>query len=140
MFLPFFITWDLIWHLDSNKFALFLLISNEICQDNPILITYSIMLQFWKKKLLELLKITILGPYLGNNWASMGQTQNQGHIFYGNNKKRSQAFKNFYFIKISYVLTELWIIFYFGWCFVNKKGHSQQIPLCKNQIQFFCSK
>ena len=35
-----------------------------------------------KKKTDKLLKIAILGPYLGNNWASMGHTQNEAPFFF----------------------------------------------------------
>ena len=35
-----------------------------------------------------------------------------------------------YFIKISYVLTELWIFFYLEWCFLSKKCHFQLKQLC----------
>ena len=39
-------------------------------------LTYVTMLQFWKK-LIKLLKIALLGPYFGKNWATMGYAQNQ---------------------------------------------------------------
>ena len=34
-----------------------------------------------KKKLIKLLKIVLLGPCLGKNWASMGHTQNEAQFF-----------------------------------------------------------
>ena len=46
-------------------------------------------------------------------------------------KTYHQLSESFYFIKISYVLTELWIFFYLEWCFLSKKCHFQlkQLPL-----------
>ena len=40
-------------------------------------------------------------------------------------KADHQLSETFYFIKISYVLTELWIFFYLEWCFLSKKCHFQ---------------
>ena len=40
-------------------------------------------------------------------------------------KMDHQLSESFYFIKISYVLTELWIFFYLEWCFLSKKCHFQ---------------
>ena len=34
-----------------------------------------------------MLKIALLGPYLGKNWASMGRTQHEAQFFFGNNKQ-----------------------------------------------------
>ena len=50
-----------------------------------------------EKKLVKLLKIALLGPYLGKNWANIDYAQNQAQFFCGNNKRRSQTFKNFLF-------------------------------------------
>ena len=56
------------------------------------------------------------------------------NVFARNIKIRSSAFRNSLFIKISYVLVELWIFFYFVWCFLSKKCHFQlkQQPMKKN--------
>ena len=89
-----------------HPLLIFLLISIEICQEIELIsMTYVIMLLSWKK-LVKLLKIALLGPYLDKNWVSMGRTQNQVQCFYGNTKRRSKALKNFLFsqnmnIKIS---------------------------------------
>ena len=40
-------------------------------------------------------------------------------------KADHQLSESFYFIKILYVLTELWIFFYLEWCFLSKKFHFQ---------------
>ena len=45
-------------------------------------------------------------------------------------KADNQLSESFYFIKISYVLTELWIFFYLEWCFLSKKCHFQRKQLC----------
>ena len=42
-----------------------------------------------EKKLVKLLKIALLGPYLGKNWASIDYAQNQAQFFCENNKRRS---------------------------------------------------
>ena len=35
-----------------------------------------------KKKSAKLLKVALLGPYLGKNWASMGHTLNEAQFFF----------------------------------------------------------
>ena len=40
-------------------------------------------------------------------------------------KTNYQLSETFYFIKISYVLTKLWIFFYLEWCFLSKRCHFQ---------------
>ena len=45
-----------------------------------------------KKKLLKLLQIAVLGPYLGKNLANRDHAQNQVQVFlgfFGDNKRRS---------------------------------------------------
>ena len=42
-----------------------------------------------KKISVKLLKIALLRPYLGKNWANMGHAQDEAQFFSGNNKKRS---------------------------------------------------
>ena len=44
-------------------------------------------------------------------------------------KADHQLSESFYFFKISYVLTELRIFFYFQRCFLSKKCHFQLKPL-----------
>ena len=67
----------------STHFGIFLLISIEICQEVELIsITYVKTVVLKKKKqLVKLLKIALLGPYLGKNWASMGHAQNQAQFF-----------------------------------------------------------
>ena len=43
--------------------------------------------------------------------------------------------KPFRFNKIPYVLAELWMFFYFVWCFFDKKCHFQSWQLCHKLIQ-----
>ena len=52
-----------------------------------------------------------MGPTCTKNWVSMGHTQNKQKFFL--TKADHKLSKTFYFIKISYVLTELWMFFYF---------------------------
>ena len=56
----------------------------------------------------------------------MGHTQNEKQFFLMETTKADhQLSEIFYFIKISSVLAELWIFFYFVWCFLSKKDHFQ---------------
>ena len=58
-----------------------------------------------KKKLLKLLQIALLGPYLGKNSASRGDAQNQAQFFFffflEITKGAHKLLRTFYFIKIS---------------------------------------
>ena len=47
--------------------------------------------------------------------------------------------ETFYFIKISYVSTELWIFFCLEWCFLSKKCHFQLKQLYFLFSRFFCT-
>ena len=73
----------------STHQGLFLLISSEICWDTELIfnLCYHIVV-LKKKKLVKLLKIALLGPYLGKNWASMGHALNETQ-FFENNKRSS---------------------------------------------------
>ena len=52
----------------------------------------------------------------------MGHSENERHFFLEEIKKVDhQLSETFDFIKISYVLTELWIFLYLEWCFFVKK-------------------
>ena len=56
--------------------------------------------------------------------AQLWTCTNQKKIkFDRNNKPDHTLSKTFNFIKISCALTELWMFFYFVWCFLAKKGH-----------------
>ena len=57
-------------------------------------------------KLVKPLKIAIFGPSFHSKGISMGPAQNEEQ-FFGRNESRLSAFRNFLFIKISYVLAEL---------------------------------
>ena len=81
-------------------------INNFNC--NPVLL---------KKKLVKPLKNTIFAPN-----SELAQSKKKKKI-YRNNKPDHTLSKTFNFIKISYALTELWMFFYFVWCFLAKKGH-----------------
>ena len=71
--------------------------------------------------MLKPLKITIFWPNLYKNGVPMGHTQNKKRFFFAEiTKPDHKLSKTFYFIKISYVLAELWIFFYFVWCFLLK--------------------
>ena len=82
----------------STHRGFFLLISSEICWDIELIFITCVIIVVLKKNLVKLLKIALLEPYLGKNWASMGHTQNEAQFFFGNNKIRSyKGFKNFLF-------------------------------------------
>ena len=73
----------------SAQRGYFLLISSEICWHIVVL----------KKNSVTLLKIALLGPYLGKNWASMSHAQNEAQflleITKGDHKlSRTFCFKN----------------------------------------------
>ena len=73
---------------------------NNLCY-NPLVLKIS----WWKKGII------------------MGHVQNekQQRFFLEEiTKADHQLSETFYFIKISYVLTELWIFFYLEWCFLSK--------------------
>ena len=58
--------------------------------------------------------MSFLGPTWANKGVSIGHTQNKKKSFFlRNNKGDPKLSKTFCFIKISYVLTELWMFFYF---------------------------
>ena len=68
-----------------------------------------------KKKLIKLLKIALLGHYLGKTWANMGHTQYKAQFFSGHNKRRWQAFKNlFYEISFDWVMNDFLTLWYFA--------------------------
>ena len=69
----------------------------------------------------KLLKIVLLGHYLGKNWASMSHTQNEAKFFFLETTKEDHKLsRTFCFIKISYILTALWMIFWLVWYFAAK--------------------
>ena len=49
-----------------------------------------------KKNLAKLLKIALLGPYLGKNWASMGHTQNEAIYIYWKWQKEIISFQELF--------------------------------------------
>ena len=75
-----------------------------------------------EKKLVKPLKSCFFGPNLHRKGVIMCHAQDGKKIFW---QKYHQLSESFYFIKISYVLTELWIFFYIEWYFLSKKCHFQ---------------
>ena len=81
-----------------------------------------------KNKLVKPLKNCFIRPNLHKYRVIMGTAQNGKQFFFLAEITKKQAIsfqKLFYFIKISYVWTELWIFFYLKWCFLSKKCHFQ---------------
>ena len=100
------------------------------------------MLQYCssEKKSVKLLKIALLRSYLGRNWASMGHTQNQAQFFFVEITKGDHKLsRTFYFIRISYVLTELWMIFCDMLSCVIFCCHFWQKNVCRNILSIPCS-
>ena len=80
----------------------------------------------FEKKLVKPLKNCFFGPNLHRKGVIMGYAQDGKKFFLAEiTKADHQLSESFYFIKISYVLTKLWIFFYLEWCFLSKKSHFQ---------------
>ena len=90
----------------------------------------------FEKKLVKPLKNCFFGPNLHRKGVIMGYAQDGKKFFLAEiTKADHQLSESFYFIKISYVLTELWIFFYLEWCFLPQKCHFQQKQLCSTAEQ-----
>ena len=69
--------------LSSIHHGFFLLISSEICWVIELIINiYNLCYHIVVLKKTSVLKKTLLGPYLGKTWASMGHTQNETQLFF----------------------------------------------------------
>ena len=80
-----------------------------------------------EKKLVKPLKNCFFGPNLHRKGVIMDHAQDEKKFFLVEiTKADHQLSESFYFIKISYVLTELWIFFYLEWCFLSKKVISSE--------------
>ena len=72
-------TWSKFYPFDSTHFGF--LISITICQEIELIsVTYNAVVL--KNKSVKLLKIALLGHYLGKNRANMGHTQNQVQFYF----------------------------------------------------------
>ena len=92
-----------------------------------------------KKKLVKPLKNCFFGPNLHRR-GHYGPRSRWKKIFLAEIKKADhQLSESFYFIKISNVLTELWIFFYLECCFLSKKCHFQQKQLILYSLFFLSS-
>ena len=79
-----------------------------------------------EKKPVKPLKNCFFGPNSHRKGVLMGYAQDEKKFFLAEITIADvQLSESFYFIKISYVLTELWIFFYLEWCFLSKKCHFQ---------------
>ena len=79
-----------------------------------------------EKKLVKPLKNCFFGPNFHKKGVIMGHAQNGKRFFLTEiTKADHQLSESFYFIKMLYVLTELWTFFYLEWCFLSKKCHFQ---------------
>ena len=84
-----------------------------------------------EKKLVKPLKNCFFGPNLHRKEVIMGYAHTKLAEI---TKADHQLSESFYFIKISYVLTELWIFFYLEWCFLSKKCHFQLKQLWLDRV------
>ena len=78
------------------------------------------------------LKVTtfaILWPKLGPKYGP-NHTENQIKFTEIAKTGLNLSIITFYFIKIPYVFTELWMIFCFVWYFVAKKGATSSLSRC----------
>ena len=82
-----------------------------------------------KKGLKNLLKIVFLYPICTEKGSIWATSKVKKHFLAEITKADHQLSESFYLIKISYALTELWILFYLEWCFLLKKYHFQQKQL-----------
>ena len=65
-----------------TQLEFFLLISIETCQEiELIFVTYVVILYFWEK-MVKLLNIALLRPYLCKNRARMGHAQTEVQFFF----------------------------------------------------------
>ena len=71
-------------------------------------------------------KITIFQPNLCKKGVPKAHPKNKKQFFFSEiTKPDYKLSRSFYFNKISYVLAESWMFFYFVWCFFAKKCHFQ---------------
>ena len=90
-----------------------------------------------EKKLVKPLKNCFFGPNLHRKGVIMDHAQDEKKFFLVEiTKADHQLSESFYFIKISYVLTELWIFFYLEWCFLSKKCHFQLKQMCGGKCYY----
>ena len=114
-FFTFFTTLKLIWPKFCPKTTptlIFFLVSNEICYGIQLILITLLESSSSEKYLLRPLKITIFWPNLCKDRVPMGHTINRKHFFVKIIKPDHKLSKIFYFIKISYVLAELLIMFF----------------------------
>ena len=78
-----------------------------------------------EKNLVKPLRITIFGSNCTKKGSLWATSKIKNNFFKEIIKPDHKLSETFYFIKISYVLTELWMFFYFKWCFFAKHGHFQ---------------
>ena len=84
-----------------------------------------------EKKLVKPLKNCFFGPNLHRKGVIMDHAQDEKKFFLVEiTKADHQLSESFYFIKISYVLTELWIFFYLEWCFLSKVSFPAKTNSC----------
>ena len=74
-----------------------------------------------KNILVKPLTITIFGHNLRKKGVTIGHAQNEKQFFTEKNKPGHKLSKKNYFIKISYVLAQLWMFSYFVWFFLLLK-------------------
>ena len=85
-----------------------------------------------KKNSVKLLKIALLGPYLGKNWASMGHAQNEAQFFLEITKgdhKLSRTFSFTNIISFDWVIHDF-LIFCLILCCQNQPFPTEKDALC----------
>ena len=82
-----------------------------------------------EKKLVKPLKIVFWTQFAQKRGHYGPRPRWKKHFLTEITKADHQFSESFYFITISYVLTELQIFFYLEWCFLSKKCHFQQKQL-----------
>ena len=100
-------------------------INNFCC--NPVVL---------KKKLVKPLKIAFSGPNCTTKWSAWAVPKMKNNFLLAEiTKADHQLSETFYFIKISFVLGDFWIFFYFVWCFFYQKGpFPAKIAVSRNQV------
>ena len=83
-----------------------------------------------KKKSVKPLKNCFFLTQFARKGGHYGQRPRWKNFFWKKSKIHHQLSESFYFIEISYVLTELWIFFCLEWCFLSNKCYFQWKQLC----------
>ena len=78
-----------------------------------------------EKKLVKPFKNCFFGSNLQRKKVIMGHAQDEKSFLAEITEADHELLESFYFINMSYVLTEFWIFLYLEWCFSSKKCNFQ---------------